>query len=321
MKITDDMIHPNLRKRGVLIRKAFHFKTPKTFQRMQGFINVSSMLMRPKGMAVKTEMIKSSADLELPLYIAHAPEKKADAVGILWIHGGGYANGTPRQDYGFMRNFIGAANSVIVSPDYRLSLDAPYPAAINDCYDALIWMKEHAHELGIRSDQLFVGGDSAGGGLAAALAIMARDKGEVAVAFQMPFYPMLDDRMITPSSQNNDAPLWDSHANELAWKMYLGDLYGTYDVPAYAAPARETDFRNLPPTYTFVGSIEPFHDETVSYVHKLQEAGVSAKVDVYEGAFHAFDLVGGNTEIAVKARNKYLSEFQYAVKHYFAPQK
>lgn len=320
MKISNEMIHPELRKTGFLIRKVFHFKSRKTFVRLQRLLNIVRKVMKPKNIQCKITEITTPDNSKLNVYICKSLNPKPEAIGLLWIHGGGYGLGAPEQDFVFMQNFIKATNCVVVSPDYRLSIHEPFPAAVNDCYHTLLWMKEHAKELGIRDDQLFVGGDSAGGGLTAAVTLMARDKKEVNVAFQMPIYPMIDDRMITPSSQNNDAPIWDSHANEVAWKMYLGDLYGTKNVPTYAAPSRETDYSGLPPTYTFVGDIEPFCDETKEYIANLQSFGVKAKIDVYPGCFHAFDLHGNKTSIGKKAIETYIEEFKYAANNYFAPQ-
>lgn len=166
-------------------------------------------------------------------------------------------------------------------------------------------------------NQLFIGGESAGGGLTAALSLYARDKKEVNIAFQMPLYPMIDARMKTDSERDNDAPVWDYKANELAWKMYLGDLYYTDKIPSYASPSLETDYSNLPSTYMFVGTIEPFFDETVEYIDNLRTAGITAKIDKYEGCFHAFDLFASNKEIGKRATEKWLEEYKYATKHYF----
>ena len=321
MKITKEMINPEIRRRGTLIRKIFNFKNEKSFVRIQGVMHKARGGKNTKELHCSERNIQTPDNprLRLCVYTSHNP--KPDAVGLLWIHGGGYGIGKPEQDVGFIQKFIEASNCVVVSPDYRLSIHKPYPAAVNDCYQSLLWMKDHANELGIRKDQLFVGGDSAGGGLTAAITLMARNKGEVSVAFQMPFYPMLDDRMITPSSQDNDAPIWNTRANEVAWKMYLGDLYGTEDVPTYAAPARETNYAGLPPTYTFVGDIEPFCDETKEYIANLQRAGVKAEIDVYPGCFHGFDIICSKSGIARKATEKYIAQFKYAVEHYYSHQK
>lgn len=217
------------------------------------------------------------------------------------------------------KRLLDTKDCVIVAPDYRLSIDAPYPAALKDCYEVLLWMKEHAKELGIRDDQLMAGGESAGGGLTVALALYARDKGEVNLAFQMPLYPMMDDRMETESARDNNAPVWNSATNRWGWKLYLGELYGQ-DVPAYAAAARAEDYRNLPPAVTFVGDIEPFRDETIQYVENLRSAGVPVNFEIYKGAYHGFDIIHSKAQVSQTARKFLMDAFQYAADHYFAPQ-
>lgn len=164
-----------------------------------------------------------------------SPENRTP--GVLWIHGGGYVMGIAGMVF-FSRamNLVKKYGAVVVSPAYRLAEEAPYPAALEDCYSALKFLKDHADELGIDSSRIMVGGESAGGGLAAALCMLARDRGEVNISFQMPLYPMLDDRD-TDSSRDNRAPIWNTRRNHWAWKKYLGALWGK-DVPAYAAPAR-----------------------------------------------------------------------------------
>ncbi len=245
---------------------------------------------------------------------------EASAPGLLWMHGGGYGLGIPEIDEGAFRELIRETGCVIVAPDYRLSVEAPYPAALEDCYTALLWLKNHAASLGVRDNQLMVGGFSAGGGLAAALAIYARDKGEVSIAFQMPIYPMLDDRMITGSSRENDAPVWNTRSNETGWRLYLSSLYDTDEVPAYAAPARLLDFRGLPPAFTFVGSVEPFFDETVEYMERLKAAGVPVNYKVFDGCFHAFDTVAKTSAPAIEAKKIMTDHLRYATEHYFAEQ-
>jgi acetyl esterase/lipase len=218
------------------------------------------------------------------------------------------------------KRFIDASNCIVVAPDYRLSIEAPYPAALEDSYDALLWMKDHVKELGIRDDQLMVGGDSAGGGLTAALTLYARDKEEVAIAFQMPLYPMIDDRMTNESAKDNNAPLWNSKSNFNGWKLYLGDLFGTPNVPYYAAPARAKDYSKLPPTATFVGDLEPFRDETIQYVENLREAGVKVDFNIYRGCYHAFDAVCPKAEVSKEATAFIINSFKHAVDHYFSEQ-
>ncbi len=251
------------------------------------------------------------------------PKKNAkpqnETPGILWIHGGGYATGMAEMVY--MSRAIGLVKkygAVVMALDYRRSGEAPYPAALEDCYEALKYLKEHAGELGINDSQIMVGGESAGGGLTAALCMYARDKGEVNIAYQMPLYPMIDDRD-TDSSRDNHAPVWNTKRNHAAWKMYLGELHGK-DVSPYAAPSRQTDYSGLPPAYTFVGDIEPFYCETLTYIDNLKKAGLEAKVDVYPKCFHAFDMLMPFKKVSKKAIAEFEKQYLYAVEKYFSKQ-
>lgn len=225
-----------------------------------------------------------------------------------------------RKKISFMEQLLAATDCVIVAPAYTLALDAPYPAALDDAYLALCWAAEHASGLGGRDDQIFVVGESAGGGLAAALTIQARKLGKPAIAFQMPLFPMLDDRNNTDSARDNDAPMWNEKSNTLAWKLYLGERYGAQNVPAEAAPARLTDFSGLPPAYSYVGTIEPFYDETRIYFEKLRAAGVEAKLDTYEGGFHGFDAIAHNKPLGKIARQRRDEALRYAAANYFCSQ-
>ncbi|MBC7958907.1 MAG: alpha/beta hydrolase [Vallitaleaceae bacterium] len=245
---------------------------------------------------------------------------KENVPGILWLHGGGYALGAPEMAASMAKRLIEASDGIVIAPDYRLSVEAPYPAALEDSYEVLLWMKNHAKELGIRDDQLMVGGDSAGGGLTAALTLYARDQGDVAIAFQMPLYPMLDDRMTSESAKDNNAPVWNSKSNYNGWKLYLGELFGTQSVPYHAAPARAEDYRKLPPTATFVGELEPFRDETIEYVENLRKAGVPVEFQICKGCFHAFDRMNPKSNVSKQAIDFLMTEFEYAVNNYFAEQ-
>lgn len=222
--------------------------------------------------------------------------------GMLYIHGGGYSMGNPELNLDLTQRFIDREHCVIISPDYRRSLDEPYPAAFDDCYDTLLWMKEHAETLGVVPNNFIVGGHSTGGGLTAAVCLKAAETQDVGIAFQMPIYPMLDDTQSTPSAIQNNAPVWNSKANALAWHQYLRGLNLRMEqIPAYAAPARTADFSRLPPTITFVGSLEPFRDETITYVEQLRKAGVPVEFRLFEGCFHAFEVLVPNAEISKEA--------------------
>lgn len=239
--------------------------------------------------------------------------------GILWIHGGGYITGMAEMVYMSRSiHLVKKYGVTVISPEYRLSGQAPYPAALIDCYHALLYMKKHAEELGIRKDQIMVGGESAGGGLAAALCMYAKDKRTVNIAYQMPLYPMIDNED-TETSRDNHAPVWNTRRNHYGWKQYLKGITGG-KVPAYAAPARRKDYSGLPPAYTFVCTAEPFYAETITYVRNMQEAGVDAGIDIYPGMFHAFDMLLPFLPISKRAAEGFEKNFEYAMAHYFSEQ-
>lgn len=277
--------------------------------------------MKPdRDIAVKKIKIEAHGRKIPALVLTCAIENRTkNAPGILWLHGGGYILGMKEMVHmGRAADLVKKHGAVVVSPGYRLAFQAPYPAAINDCYDVLLYVKSHAEELGIRDDQIMVGGESAGGGLCAALAMMARDRGEVRIAYQMPLYPMIDN-FDTESSRNNHGRVWNTKKNHFAWRMYLRKA-AKKEVSPYAAPARQTDFGGLPPAYTFVGDGEPFYQETLDFVGNLKKAGVEASVDVYPSDMHAFDMMKPELEISRQAVRKFNEKFEYAKNHYFAEQ-
>ena len=239
--------------------------------------------------------------------------------GVLWIHGGGYITGMAGMVYrSRARDLVERFGAVVVTPEYRLVGEAPYPAALLDCHASLLYLKEHAAELGVRGDQLMVGGESAGGGLAAALCMYEKDTGGVSIAYQMPLYPMIDNED-TETSRNNHAPVWNTRRNHYGWKRYLRSLHGQ-NVPCYAAAARRVDYSGLPPAYTFICTAEPFYAETMTFIRKLRAAGVEASVDVYPGLFHAFDMLTLFRKVSHQAAEAFDAHFSYAMDHYFAPQ-
>ena len=312
-------IHPELRAIGNIIRIIMPQFTVGFFKIANLFLDNIGLPDLTKGIIYEEKYIEREDGSKLRICVYSPKEKKENVPGLLWIHGGGYGLGCPEQDFAFIQNFIDASGCVIVAPDYTNSTTAPYPAAFNDCYDALLWLKENGAEYGMRKDQIFVGGNSAGGGLCAAVVLKARDTKDVNIAFQMPLYPMLDDRMITESSQNNDALIWNTKSNEVGWKLYLSEDYGTENVSKYASPARETNYENLPPSLTYVGTIEPFTDETIQYVENLKAAGIPVHFRTFEGCFHGFDLLKFTTP-AKEADEFLINGFKYAVENYTAEQ-
>ena len=267
----------------------------------------------------KRKIPSTGRDIKILIFRPTAAKKApVQTPGILWIHGGGYAVGMASMVFmSRAKRLVTQYGAVVITPEYRLAGKAPYPAALEDCYAALKYLKVHAAELGCASDQIMVSGESAGGGLTAALCMLARDRGEVKIAFQMPLYPMLDC-CDTPSSRNNHGISWNTKRNHAAWKLYLRDIEDK--IPAYASPARQTDYSNMPPAYTFVGDREPFYCETLTYIENLKKAGVPAHVDVYPTGFHAFDMLLPFRRISRQAITEFEKQYLYAAEHYRAIQ-
>ena len=235
------------------------------------------------------------------------------APALLWIHGGGYFVGMKEMVYmGRAAELVGRHKITVFSPGYRLAIKKPYPAALKDCWTVLKYMIKNADDLGIDKERIMIGGESAGGGLCAALCMMARDRGEVKIFFQMPLYPMLDCED-TESSRDNHSMFWNTKKNHEAWKLYLGDLWGSENVPPYASPSRQKDYSGLPPCYTFVADGEPFLCETVKFVEDLKKAGVPAKVDVFSADQHAFDAFFPWKKASKDARAAFLKNFGEAI--------
>lgn len=235
--------------------------------------------------------------------------RPADAAGPLptlyYMHGGAMIMGNawsvlPK----ILRDWSVPLGLAVVSVEYRLAPETPYPGPLEDCHAGLVWTARHADELGIDAERVIIGGKSAGGGLAAALTLLNRDRGEgPAPIGQLLQCPMLDDRLDTPSAhQMAGIGLWDRSSTAVAWQAYLGARYGDPDLPPYAAPARATDLSRLPPTYLDVGSAETFRDESVAYAEAIWLAGGDAELHVWPGAFHGFDSVAPGSALAREAR-------------------
>lgn len=248
----------------------------------------------------------------------YEPANRRDTklAAVFWIHGGGYVLGHPDADDCLCEHLVKQINGVVVSVDYHLAPEYPYPAAIEDCYAGLRWMTQNAGELRIDPSRIAVAGASAGGGLTAALALLARDRGGPEIAFQMPLYPMIDNRSNTPSSyeiNEKDFPsVWNREANQTAWRYYLGGDASAEESP-YAAPALADNLTGLPPAYTCVGQLDPFRDETLQYVARLAQAGVPVEFHLYPGCFHGFDSFSFDSATGRQARNEYMNALAKAL--------
>ena len=217
----------------------------------------------------------------------HRPKGATGALPCVYsIHGGGYIIGSYEMDDAKFDVWCRQHNIVGVSVEYRLAPETPYPGPLEDCYAGLKWTYDRAGEIGVDPNKIGITGVSAGGGLCAGLALLARDRGEVPVQFQLLDCPMIDDRQETPSSQLEGLIVWSKASNTFGWRSYLGDLYGTADIPPYAAAARATDLTGLPEAYVCVGGADGFRSEDVIYAMRLYDAGVPTELHVYPGAPH-----------------------------------
>jgi acetyl esterase/lipase len=235
-----------------------------------------------------------SHDVDGVRIFVHRPSRPASVprAALLWLHGGGLIAGTAAADHGLCGRLAAELDLVVVAVDYRLAPEHPCPAALEDCYAALRFLHAAAGELGADPARIGIAGASAGGGLAATLAQLALDRGEVPVALQLLLYPMLDDRTTLRRPARGVGRVgWTPRSNRFAWRAYLGRRPRSSDAPPYAAASRRGDLTGLPPAWLGVGELDLFRDETVAYGRRLAEAGVPVEVHVEPRMFHGADLM------------------------------
>lgn len=273
--------------------------------------------MRSDDTAVTTEIVeidgKARGDRVRLLIYRPAGADAAPGV-ILHFHGGGFILGSPEASDGQIRPLCAKLGCPIVSVAYRLAPEHPYPAALDDGLAALDWTARNLARLGVVGDKLIVSGESAGGGLAAAVTIAARDRGGPRIDFQHLVYPMLDDR----TGDHGDVPphigalIWTGEQNRFGWRSLLGPLFGAETVPPYAAPARNSVFAGLPPMFISVGALDLFLRENADYALRAAQAGVPVEFHVYPGAFHGFRRAPG-TRVAGMAERDSVAALQRAL--------
>lgn len=248
---------------------------------------------------------------DISLLICLPKHAATPAPAIYHIHGGGMIVGDNRFGLAELVDLAEPLGMAVVSVEYRLAPETPHPGPVEDCYAGLVWLSEHAHELGIDPERIVVGGASAGGGLAAGVTLLARDRTGPAVLAQLLLSPMLDDRNDSPSArQMRGVGVWDRSSNETGWNALLGDgVRGGPDVSPYAAPSRAADLSGLPPTFVDVGSAETFRDEDVAHASRMWQAGCDVELHVWPGGFHGFDVVVPDAVLsrdAIAARGAWL---------------
>lgn len=268
-------------------------------------------LLAEAGVARRDVAIPGYEGAEIVVSVLQREGRTGVGPGIYHTHGGGMIIGDRFVGLGQILPWILAHDAVAVTVEYRLAPEHPDPYPVEDCYAGLLWTAEHAGELGIDPERLIIAGASAGGGLAAGTALLARDRRGPALAGQVLIYPMLDDRDMTVStSQVDGVGVWDRTSNVTGWSALLGDRRGTEHVSIYAAPARASDLSGLPPAFIDCGSVEVFRDEDVAYATALWHAGVQAELHVWPGGFHGFDLMAPHTALAqamTAARNAWVA--------------
>ncbi|NDJ53161.1 MAG: alpha/beta hydrolase [Chloroflexi bacterium] len=267
--------------------------------------------MPPTDVKIETQTIAGpDGDLKVVIY---QPPNPAPRPAMLWMHGGGHIIGMA-EDHAICLPLAETVGCTIVSVEYPLSPEATYMAAIEASFAALNWMVDQADELGIDAARLAIGGGSAGGGLAAGLALYNRDNNGPEIAFQLLIYPMLDDTHDTPSGHFVTHPkVWNRDVSLKAWQMYLGDEYGTDHVSPYAAPSRATDLTGLPPAYLTVGTADLFRDEDIDYAQRLMAAGVPTELEVFYGMFHAGELTVPTAAVSQRMISNYTKALKRAL--------
>ncbi|HNK63600.1 MAG TPA: alpha/beta hydrolase [Anaerolineales bacterium] len=283
-------LHPELQD---VFRKspAIHY-SKRNLWLVQFLVSLMPASKAPEDVSIKNIRIPTHDGVgTLRLRIYQPQNTSAPTPALVWIHGGGTIMGKPEMDDIQCIQYVRELGISVVSVDYRLAPKHPFPAGLEDCYTALHWAKTHAVDFDIDTSRIGIGGASAGGGLAAALAQLAHDRKEISPVFQLLIYPMLDDRTVLRKEIDDSlSPAWSQRSNRFGWESYLGTRPGADSPPAYAVPARREDLRGLPTAWIGVGTLDVFHDEDITYARRLRESGITCDLDIIPGAFHGFDV-------------------------------
>lgn len=300
-------VHPDLQN---VLKKSpsIHYNSKNTWL-IQALISLIPAPKSPKDISIKNFYIDDQdGSSKIRLRIYQPIHQTSTAPVLIWMHGGGYIIGKPEIEDSLCIQYVRELGINIVSVDYRLAPKHPFPAGLEDCYSALLWAKDNSEQFGFDSTRIAIGGTSAGGGLAAALAQVAYDRQEVSPVFQLLIYPMLDDQTaLRTDIDDTNSPPWSQKSNQFGWKSYLGKYYGADTLPAYSVPARRSNLSGLPPAWIGVGTLDVFFDEDTTYAQRLRDAGITCELEIVQGAFHGFDVFDPNLPIVQEFRRSQIA--------------
>ncbi|MBB4956075.1 acetyl esterase/lipase [Agrobacterium vitis] len=269
----------------------------------------------PPGLIITEQRLSEGVGVRIISHVGRTQESPV----ILWIHGGGFIMGSAKQDDGYCIRLAQDTGATIVSVDYRLAPENPFPVPLYDCFSAFEFIHREASALGWDKRRVVIAGQSAGAGLATALTMLIRDRGLPSPQLQVLSYPMLDDRTPRAKIDGRFHRLWDQASNENGWRSYLGKTYGTEQVSELAAPARSKDLSGLPPAWIGVGTLDLFHDEVLDYAVRLEKAGVPTTLKIVQGAYHGFDVISSRTEIGRQFFESQVSAIREAINNQRQP--
>ena len=271
----------------------------------EAFAKINSLRPSPKGVNTTDywAQVSDGASILLRWYAPSSRRREGDPTSaVLFLHGGSMILGSVDHYDEIVQHQVADSGVPVLAVDYRLAPEHRHPVPVLDCFAGLRWLAEHAQELGVDPTRIAVMGDSAGGGLAAGVAILARDRGGPAISHQLLFYPMLDDRPLTRDDELSAIATFTYDDNATGWYALLGEDCGGTSVPSSAAPARATDLHGLPPLYLDVGGADILCSQDVAYAHRLVDAGVPVELHVHPGAIHAFELYAPQAGVSQRAR-------------------
>lgn len=273
----------------------WHFKSTKT----------------PSGIELSSHNVKGFDNGEIEILVFKPKNIAANAPCLVYCHGGGFFIEAAAAHKLAMFEYAEKANCVIVFPHYRVSLNSPFPTSLEDCYAALKWANDNAALLGIDPNRIAVGGDSAGGNLAACAAQMALDRREIKVRFQFLVYPVCDHTMSTTSMQDfKDTPLWNAPSSKLMWEVYLKGI-DVGKMPPYVSTLQRANLAGLPPAYIETAEFDCLRDEAILYAERLKEAGIDVELNQTKGTIHAYDIIL-NSDITQKSMERRVAALRKA---------